>query len=286
MELRQVEYFVAVVDHGGVTKAAEALFLAQPSLSQAVRQLERELGAELFDRTGRHLVLTAAGRSFLEPARRILEDAERARGAVSAVSGLTGGRLDIAALAGLTTDPLPELAGRFHRKHPGVLLNIVDPGGPAAVTASVRHGQCDLGLTELPVHGDSLRTLPLGDQEIVLALPPALAEGLPDPVPLDAVADIPLVLELVDATTRTQLDDVLDGTAGRIAVECAHRQTVWHLVEHGAGATFLPRRVAERELQNVVVRATTPPVKRTIGLIFREGPLSPAAEAFLSAVTP
>ncbi|WP_370943249.1 LysR family transcriptional regulator [Amycolatopsis sp. cg5] len=63
MDLRQVEYFVAVVDHGGVTKAAEALFLAQPSLSQAVRQLERELGAELFDRTGRHLVLTAAGRS-------------------------------------------------------------------------------------------------------------------------------------------------------------------------------------------------------------------------------
>jgi DNA-binding transcriptional LysR family regulator len=282
VDLRLVEYFVAVIDHGSVTKAAQALYIAQPSLSQAIRSLERQLGVQLFHRTGRQLVLSADGEAFVKPARRILQDVDRARSAVHDVRAMGSGQLDIAALATLAAHPLPELAGEFQRRHPGVLLNVIDPGGSARVVDAVRRGNAELGLTKLPLHNSSLRTYELHTQEIVLVLPPELAEQLPDPVPLAAVAGIPLVLEFTDSTTRTIVDDVLDTAMQTVAVECANRQAVWDLVAHGAGATFLPRHLAETELEGVVLRSTVPEIWRSVGFVHRPGPLSPAAEAFLA----
>src|SRR5207342_881873 len=98
MELHQLRYAVAVVDQGTFTAAAAACFVAQPSLSQAVRQLERELGAELFARIGRRVRLTAAGEAFVPAAREALRAVETVRAEVAAVSGLAAGHLDLVAL--------------------------------------------------------------------------------------------------------------------------------------------------------------------------------------------
>ncbi|MEV0149895.1 MULTISPECIES: LysR substrate-binding domain-containing protein [unclassified Nonomuraea] len=282
MDLRLVAYFVAVIDHGGITKAAKELYIAQPSLSQAIRSLERQLGTQLFDRTGRGLTLTADGRAFAGPARQILADLERAKRRVHAVRDLVSGRLEIAVLSTLSADPLPELTSRLHRLHPGVLVTVLDPGSSSGVVSQVRQGQAELGLTDFPVKSEMLRTRELWEQEIALVLPPDLAAALPDPVPLEAVAEIPLVLESSDPGGRAAIDDALGQAVGFVAVECAHRQAIWELVMHGAGATFLPRRIAETELRNVVVRSTSPPVRRMVRLVFRPGPLSPAATAFLN----
>ncbi|TMR99852.1 LysR family transcriptional regulator [Nonomuraea basaltis] len=282
MDLRLVAYFVAVIDHGSITKAAQALYIAQPSLSQAIRSLERQLGAQLFDRSGRGLTLTADGRAFAGPARQILADVESAKGKVHAVRDLVTGRLEIAVLSTLSADPLPELTSRLHRLHPGILITVLDPGSSSGVETAVRQGQAELGLTDFPVKSDLLQTRELWEQEIALVLPPDLAATLPDPVPLEAVADIPLVLESSDPRGRTAIDDALGQAIDFVAVECAHRQAIWELVMHGAGATFLPRRIAETELRNVVVRSTSPQVRRTVRLAYRPGPLSPAATAFLN----
>ncbi|QFG22223.1 LysR family transcriptional regulator [Actinomadura sp. WMMB 499] len=281
MDLRLVGYFVAVIDHGGITRAAEALYIAQPSLSQAIRSLERQLGTELFDRSGRRLTLTADGRAFLGPARRLLADVENARSRVDAVRDLRTGRLEIAVLSTLSADPLPELISELHRRHPGIRVTVLDPLGPSDVVGRVRRGQAELGLTDFPVKSEMVRIRELWEQEIVLALPPDLAAALPDPVPLEAIAEIPLVLESSAADGRAPIDDVLARAIGFVAVECAHRQAIWELVMHGAGATFLPRRIAETELRNVAVRSTLPQVRRTVRVVFRSGPLSPAATAFL-----
>jgi DNA-binding transcriptional LysR family regulator len=282
MDLRLVAYFVAVIDHGSVTKAAKALYIAQPSLSQAIRTLERQLGTQLFDRSGRGLTLTADGRSFAGPARRILADAERAKEKVHAVRDLVTGRLELAVLSTLSADPLPELTSLLHRLHPGILVTVLDPGSPSGVVNQLRRGQAELGLTDFPVKSDTLQTRELWEHEIALVLPPDLAAALPDPVPLEAVARIPLVLESSDGEGRAAIDDALGRAIESVAVECAHRQAIWELVTHGAGATFLPRPIAETELRDVVVRSTSPQVRRTVRLVFRPGPLSPAATAFLN----
>ncbi|MEN0137418.1 MAG: LysR family transcriptional regulator, partial [Rhodococcus sp. (in: high G+C Gram-positive bacteria)] len=122
MDIRDAEYLVAVVDHGSITEAARALFIAQPSLSQAIRTLERDLGVELFDRGGRKLRITPAGASFASAARQVLADVERARAVVHDVAELRSGTLTIAVLNSLAADPHPRNDGRFHRHIQRVVL--------------------------------------------------------------------------------------------------------------------------------------------------------------------
>ncbi|MFF5261683.1 LysR family transcriptional regulator [Actinomadura viridis] len=274
MDLRLFEYFLAVVDHGGVTKAAQALYIAQPSLSQAIRNLERQLGVDLFERSGRSLTLTPAGESLALTARRVEHDIERARTAVRSVKDLRAGRLEIAAMPTLDVDPLPDLAARLRKEHPRILLSVVSPPSAAQVVGDVRHGRAELGLIELPATVSSLRVHRLETQEVVLVLSTELASGLPDPVPVGALAGVPLLaMETGNAA--------IPGARLSVAVECAHRTAIWELVRQGTGAALLPRRLALRQLHDVAVRSVEPRIERQIGLVFRPGPLSPAARAFL-----
>src|SRR6478672_6950180 len=98
MEIRQIEYVVGVVEHGGFTRAADALHVTQPALSEGIARLEAELGVTLFHRVGRRAVLSAAGDAFLEPARQLLRDRSVLTTSVAAVVGLDAGRLDLVAL--------------------------------------------------------------------------------------------------------------------------------------------------------------------------------------------
>lgn len=281
MNLRSVAYFVAVVDHGAITKAADALYLAQPSLSQAIRALERQLGVELFDRSGGRLTLTADGVAFLGPARRILMDVELARQKVQSVRDAVSGRLEVTALSTLAVDPLPKLIAGLRDRQPGIRVTVLDPGSPIGLVDHLRKGIAEIGLTELPVPSDALIVRPLEEQELSLVLPAGLAAGLPDPIPVDAIATIPLVLEPASAGQRAALAAILGIAVPDPAVECVHRDAIWELVGQGAGAAFLPRSIAEAELHDVVVRSTIPVVRVPIGLAFRPGPLSPAAAEFL-----
>ena len=173
MDLRQAAYVVAVVDHGTFTAAAASIPVSQPALSQAIASLERELGTELFHRIGRQVVLTPAGEAFVEPARRMLRDAEIARAAVGQVAGLTRGRLDVVALPTLVVEPLVDLVGRFRAAHPNVLVRISEPEDADGVAALVRSGAAELGLGDAVPEDRSLATDRLGTQRLLAVLPPA-----------------------------------------------------------------------------------------------------------------
>lgn len=280
MNLRLIEYFVAVVDHGGVNKAAQALYLAQPSLSQAIRTLERDLNVQLFDRSRGKLTLTADGLAFLDPARRILEDVELARQKVQAVREGVIGRLEVTALSTLAVDPLPLLIMGLRDRHPGIRVSVLDPASPLGLIDHLRKGTAEIGLTELPLPSETLEVCPLWEQELSLALPMAIAAELPDPVPIEALGGIPLVLESTSAG-HAAFEAVLGNARPGAAVECVHRDAIWELVGQGAGAAFLPRSIAEKELPDAIVRSTVPQIRMSIGIAFRRGPLSPAATAFL-----
>src|SRR4051794_29436136 len=164
MDLRQLEYVVAVVDHGGFTRAADALMVAQPSLSQGVRTLENELGVDLFHRLGRRVALTAAGEALIDPARRMLRDAATTRAAVAAGAGLQAGRLDLAALPTLAVDPLAPLIGTFRAAHPGISVHVTEPEEGHVVSDLVRSGRVEVGLTDLP---GPTRSEGRGDDDLV-----------------------------------------------------------------------------------------------------------------------
>jgi len=172
MELRKLEYFLAVVEHGTLTKAAAALHLAQPSLSQMIKTLERDLGTQLFHRVGRRLVLSPAGHVLIDPARVVLRDAATARATVAEVRGLTGGRLELASPSTLAVDPLAPLIGAFRRAYPRVAIGLLEPEDAGAVGALVGNGVCELGVGHLPTGTTALVEHDLGEQELLVVLPP------------------------------------------------------------------------------------------------------------------
>ena len=200
MEVRQLEYLVAVADHGSFTRGAAAVHVAQPSISQAIRSLERSLGLELFVRTGRAVRLTPAGEVIVERARLVLRDVADVTAAAAALRGVEAGRLDIVALPTLAVDPLAGLLGELRRRHPGLQVRVHEPEESAALADWVRAGRTDLGLTDLATAGDDLERVDLLRQDIVAVCPP----GTPGDGPLtgDDLARLPLVAAPRGTSTR------------------------------------------------------------------------------------
>jgi DNA-binding transcriptional LysR family regulator len=287
MDLRQLRAVVAVVDEGGFTRAAELLDVAQPSLSQSIARLERELGVLLFDRVGRGVVLTSAGAALLEPARQALRAAETARAAAAAVLGLAAGRLDVAALPTLAIDPAADVIGAFRGEAPGVTVRLYAPEDPESLLALVRTGECELGFTEagLPIGGE-LVVRELAAQEFLAVLPPGAAGAFAARASLSIrdLAEMAFVTTPARTSTRRLVDAAFAG-AGRslaVAVETSHRDVIVPLVLAGAGVSLLPKHLAD----DAVARGATalpvdPPVTRRVALVSRRGQLSPAAQAFV-----
>lgn len=284
MEIRQVEYALAVVDWGGFTKAAAALDVAQPSLSEGVRRLENELGVRLFDRVGRTVALSAAGEAFLGPARQILRDRQAALDAVRSVRELRTGTLDLVALPTLVADPLAGFVGELRSRYPGITVRIADPEDAAAAERMVVDGRSELGLTELPPRHDTLVATTLARQEILAVCPPGTELSPPGRLRIGELDRYPLITTPPGTSTRDLLDRALAaaGVEPFVAVETSQREAIAPLVLGGAGTAFLPRRPAdELGTRGAVVARLVPALSRHIGLLYRAAPLSPAARAFV-----
>jgi DNA-binding transcriptional LysR family regulator len=278
-----LRYFLAVVEEGGISRAAEALYLAQPSLSQAIQTLERRLGTALFDRSARPIRLSPAGERFVGAARELLADLEGARLAVQAVRDLQSGRLDVVTHAVFSVEPLVELLKRFRKEYDHILVNVLLAETSEDARELVRHGSAELAIGYEGNDNGGLTTIPLPAHEVVLAAAPNIIESLPSPIPRESVADIPLVLDVSDRATAAMLRQLI-GTrkTPRVVVHCATPTAVWGLVSRGTGSTLLARRVAEKYVANVAAVSLHPPLYRTPALFTRAEPLSPAAAAFVS----
>jgi DNA-binding transcriptional LysR family regulator len=149
MELRVLGYFTAIADDGSFTRAAERLRVAQPSVSQQIRALERELGEPLFQRGARGVTLTSGGRALLPYARSAMAAVAAAKAEFAARSGMLAGALAIGTVNGLEETVLPELLGIFHRRYPGVAVRLTaDTSAP--LLAQVAHGELDAAIIASP----------------------------------------------------------------------------------------------------------------------------------------
>jgi LysR family transcriptional regulator, carnitine catabolism transcriptional activator len=285
MDLRKLGLFVAVVDAGGFTAAARAVHVAQPSVSLAVKELEREVGAALLVRARDGVTLTPAGEALLAPARRALREVATASAAVDEVLGLRTGHLDVASLPTLAADPVAGIVGRFHAAHPLVTVRLLAPSDPVAVAAAVASGRAEVGVTEAGAHNRGLDALDLGRQELVAVSPPGSASAS-RPVELARMGDVPLVTTPAGTSLRTIVDDALAraGAESPVAVESEQRDALVPLVLAGSGTAFLPVAVAATAAaQGAVVRRTRPRIERHVVLVHRAEALAPAARALVAA---
>ncbi len=192
MELRQLQYFLAVADEGGFARAAERLSIVQSAVSQQVRRLERELGVTLFDRSTRHVHLSAAGERLLPEARAVLAAADRARRVAAGVAGGTDGVLRVGAIhspGDRLSRGLAELAAVAPRLR--VRLRTVPP---AERLAEVRAGRLDAALVRATSTVPGLRLIPLWTDPLYAALPAGHPLAAEPRLRLDQLGDLPLRL--------------------------------------------------------------------------------------------
>lgn len=280
-----MEYFLAVVDCGGVTRAAAQLHVAQPSLSQVVRKLEKDLGVELFHRVGRGLVLSPAGEALVGPARMILREVESAENAVRDVGAIRGGRIDIASLSDLSSDPLSVWVAKFRRQYPDVRFHIEERDETADVVSLVRSGACELGILSLPLPTDGLIAEELIGQQLVLVCPPGTDARWPDPVPIEQLSGAPFVMGERGTATRDYIERSLrlHGIEPDVTVEVRQRGAVLPIVLAGGGVSIVALRSGlDAMLRGGVVRELSPRLTRRIGVVQRPGRTTEAATEFLA----
>jgi DNA-binding transcriptional LysR family regulator len=287
MERRQLEYFVAVVERGGFARASIELNITQSAISQAIAQLETELGAKLFLRNGRHAVLTAAGHAALTPARQALRDLGTIRAVVADVTGLAGGRLEIATFPPLAEWPVAPVVGAFRKKFPSVTLAIAGPESAriAEVAAMVRDGRCELGFTDAADVAVGLISHPLAEQDYVAILPPKtpLSKGRRK-LTLEKVVEYGLIVGPWWETSppydeiRARHPDLVQSA---IAVRIQFREAYVPMIVSGAGAAILPRFVGEiASRAGAIVAELENPIRLKSVLVQRPGELAPAAREF------
>ncbi|MGV9711910.1 LysR family transcriptional regulator [Gordonia sp. NPDC003424] len=286
MDVRQLKYFLAVVDEGSMNKAAETLLIAQPSLSQTIATLERELGVALFHRIGRRLVLTDAGTELIGPARIVLRDIDHAETSVRALKQLRAGRVDLITMPSPGIEPLTQILADFARAYPGVTVNAEAAFTPDDVLNAVRSGQCEVGLlgAATPVRASDLDTLDLGKQPLILICGHTDRE-LPAHVPPDDLAGLRLIVSQRGSLMRALVDDVLaSGVDVTIAAEVAHRTSILPMILDGIGHAVMPSswaRLAER--LGATVHHIIPETYLHVALVSRKGNLTPPARALVAA---
>lgn len=284
MERRQLEYFVAVSREGSLAAAALLLHVTQPALSQSLRQLEKELGCELFHRLPRGMRLTAAGEALLDPAKQISRDYATARAHVEAVRGLEGGTLEIATLPGIMLDPLSEKISAFRRAAPGVQLRVFLAEAAEDVPRRIRSGDAEVGfMLDVGAQGD-LVVSEVGEQEIVAAFPPGSGPGLGASVTGKELIEHGLIYGGPGVAAGLMAEEAeRTGREQKPVIEMNRRDAALSLVLAGAGAGVFPRAVAElAAASGAVIRPLDPPSKRVIYSLRRIGPPSPALQLFES----
>jgi DNA-binding transcriptional LysR family regulator len=168
MELRQLEYFAAVARHRHFTRAADALYVTQPALSQQIRRLEAELGLALLRRTSRGVELTAAGEDLLTHAEAVLAEVAAARADIERHIGVTRGVVRVAATAA-DAPRLPEALAAFHGDHPGIQIGLRQ-GSAAEVIALVQAGAVDVAVLALTEEPAGVTVRPLTDEPLRVAV--------------------------------------------------------------------------------------------------------------------
>lgn len=259
-ELRQLRYFVAVAEELHFGRAAKRLGIAQPPLSQQIQRFERSISVQLFERTRRSVTLTPAGEALLPEAIDLLARADRALEIVQDIAFGRAGRLTIGFVGSASMLVLPELLKAFRGRYPGVELELIELTTNDQY-AALEEGRIQIGCVRTPLANAPFSSALISRERLVLALPDNLFEEVPDPVPLEAMAEAPFIMPprrlghsfhdiARAACTRA-------GFTPRVVQEAIQMQTILGLVAAGIGVALVPESMGRIPRDGVICRRLT-----------------------------
>ncbi len=287
MEIFQLRYFVAAARMQHFTRAAEANHVSQPSLSQQIANLEREVGALLFHRQGRAVQLTDAGQALLLHAERILEEEQTAKRAIQEVVGLRRGQLALWTLPTPGQHLLPRHLARFRQEFPAIEITLRETVPARAVAEAVATGKADIGIVHLPYQIEGLEECTLFQEELALVVPSSHPLAGQESVALSALAAEDFIWVPEGSTSAHPLFAacVAAGFVPRIACISGSAQGMQELVAAGLGIALLPRLAIHPPTGATVVELTAPRPTRTLVAVWRKDRLSHVASVFLKQLT-
>lgn len=273
MELAHIEAFVQVAQHHSFSRAAEALYLSQPSVTARIQALERELGEELFERCGRTVRLTDAGSTFLAYAQRVMKELQEGRDALEALRNAEYGTLRIGSAITISTYVLPKVLKLFRSQYPGVELT-VRTGHSDAILQYVLQDEVQVGIERALYHPD-VRTVHLYDDAITLVTNKDHRFTRTGRAYLHEIGSEPMIFFDRSSSYYALIHDIFRdaGIVPRHAMELDNIEATKKMVEEGLGIAVLPRVAVERELKLGILTeidiVDAPPIRREIALIFR-----------------
>ncbi|MFJ3631581.1 LysR family transcriptional regulator [Streptomyces sp. NPDC090112] len=286
MELRQLEYLVAVAEEASFTKAAARVFVTQPCVSAQIRRLERELGQDLLDRGGRTVQLTDVGAAALPHARAVLAAIDGVRGAVEDLSGLVRGQVAMGSVASSLSLRLPELIAEFSEKHPAVEISLSE-GTTDQLAEAVRAGRIDvaiIGISAEPLTG--LESIVIADESLIGAVghdhPLAQCTSMTvEEVESHALMCLPSGSGLRAAAEAAW---AAEGIKPRVAFEASDPRVLAQLAARGLGVAILPERfVLAQPEQLHPIEILSPHLRSGLALVWRSsGRIGPAARALVA----
>jgi DNA-binding transcriptional LysR family regulator len=281
VQLRQLEYFIAVADAGSFTAAAANLLIAQPSLSHQIQLLERELGVKLFERLPRGIRLTPAGRIFLDDARDALTTVSRAtrRARQAGVGAL--GELHVGTVRSLSVGLLPPPVALWHAQHPSAVMRLREFVHKDELEDAIRSGYGDIGVGPRP-HRAFEEQVDLGEEEFVVVMSSADDLAHAPAVDLFDLRDRLWVLFASDHGLSEIVGDACRkaGFTPKGAVHTYQVEAAVRFAAAGLGPTLVPRNVIPTGVEAAVI-PLDPPLSRTLCAFSRE-PLTALASTFLS----
>ncbi|WP_018755389.1 LysR family transcriptional regulator [Paenibacillus terrigena] len=292
MELRQLQYAIQIAAERNFSRAAEKLHIAQPSLSQQLSKLEKEIGVLLFQRNTNSVELTHAGAAFINQAQKIIDAVDQLKQEMADISNIRTGKVVVGSMPITGSHILPHVLPVFQEKYPDIEMVLVEDTS-ADLEKLTANGQTDFSLLSLPLQEPSLAYEPVIEEKIDLAVPPnhilaALSNCNPERlIRIEDLKDEPFII-LKKGQGFRQITIELCQAAGftpRIVFESSNMETVQSLVAAGMGIAFVPHFIARARRSEFIptyLPLEDPSPKRTLVIAYRRGRyLSKAAEAFI-----
>lgn len=294
MELRQLVYALQIAKELNFSRAAEKLHIAQPSLSQQLSKLEKEIGIRLFQRNTNSVELTYAGAVFMEKAQSIVGMVDQLRREMDDISQMRKGKLIVGSLPITGSHILPLVLPVFRERYPYIEIVLMEET-TASLISLTASGHTDICLVSLPIDDEGLAYTTLIEEEICIAVPPdhplAALEADGGCVPVSELRNEPfIVLKKGQGFREIALDLCRQaGFEPHIVFESANIETVQSLVAAGMGIAFVPHMVTRGRASSLApryVQLSEPRPSRTLVIAYRKGNyLSKAAEAFIQTLT-
>jgi DNA-binding transcriptional LysR family regulator len=242
VEIRQLRAFVAIAESGTFTAGALRVHVTQAAISMQIRQLETEIGAKVFVRAPRHVILTEAGEQLLRRARHILREHDAALDEIAELAGAERGRLRIgSASAMVLTDQLPGILKELRSQHPGAEIAVAS-GTSEVLVDQILAGEVDIAFVSLPVDVRGIKTERLSDDQLVAIASPRHKLAKQRTISAYTLAGERLILGERGGNTRRLIDQFFAqaGVTLHVAMELSRQQAIRRMVEADMGVGIVP----------------------------------------------